>query len=282
MLKRTVLLLTLLLLTAASQAEMEKIVTNCDTGSCDFWWPVLPHVKGWHHDRDSSYLYSANAQAPDGTTFKDADAVIYAKAIYKSRVPQYTTLQSLIDSDLKRFRHAESDLTITPSESVATADGQHLRIFNFVPGKNGNWERTAYGEEGDFYVLFTLSARHQTNFTAALPAYNEFLIQYREKAQTAPSKSLTTAPANVGLMLYSLHSLKMIGVMPTNKGTWAILQAPDNLILRVKQGDIIGKEGGTILEITDRTVRIQLPGQILQDPKIVTLTIPAPNASQKP
>lgn len=271
-----------LVLAMPSHAQMEKIVTNCDTGTCDFWWPVLPAVKGWHHDRESSYLYSANAQAPDGKSFKEADAVIYAKAIYKSRVPQFTTLTALIESDLKRFRSAEPDLTITPSESMATADGQQLKTFDFVPGKNGNWERTAYGQEGDFYILFTLSARQQNSFTTALPAYREFINHYLEKSTITTTTQNTNETTNIGLKLYSLKNLKMIGVMPTKKGTWAILQAPDNLILRVKQGDILGKEGGTVIDINDHAVRIQLPGRILEAPKIITLTVPAPPTTTKP
>jgi len=171
----------LLTLPAASHAEIEKIALPCETGICFYWWPKLPTVTGWHHDRDNSYLFSANAQAPDGYTFKNAESVIYAKALYKPRIPDTKSLTALIEDDKKRFLSHDPTITISESEAVATKDGKTLKVLAFVPKEKGNWELVAYGEEGDFYLVFTLSSRTKDGYTKNIATFKQFVAQYAEK-----------------------------------------------------------------------------------------------------
>ena len=179
--RRQYLIALLLLLSVPVSAEMEKIATTCESGICLHWWPILPNVKGWHHDRDASLWHSFNAQAPDGKTFKDADSVIYASGIYKPRVSEVKTLETLIENDHKRFYDTNPGITIKPAESVTTSDGQVLKTFAFFPKENGNWEHVAYGEEGEYYLVFTLTSRSQDGYSQTLAAYKQFLQNYKAK-----------------------------------------------------------------------------------------------------
>jgi len=54
----------------------------CDKQICFHSWPDLPAIEKWHQDEGASEFYDAMAIAPDGFTFKNAPAVIYAKAEY--------------------------------------------------------------------------------------------------------------------------------------------------------------------------------------------------------
>lgn len=173
--------LLLLLFASSARAEIEKLALTCEQGICMYWWPKLPAVKGWHHDREHSFTYSANAQAPDGYSFADAESVIYAKAVYKAREPETKSLAMLIKNDKKEFLSRDPRLVISEVESLLTSDGKSMKSYTFFPKEKGNWERVTYGEEGDFYLIFTLSLRSKEAYQRALNAYEQFVNGYRTK-----------------------------------------------------------------------------------------------------
>jgi hypothetical protein len=175
------LLVLVVALSAPAYAEMEKLAVLCENKICFNWWPKLPAVKGWHHERDHSYKYSVNAQAPDGYTFANAEFVIYAKALYKPRIPETKSLEMLIKDDKKQFLSQDSNIVITEVEPLATGDGKIMKSFTFFPKQNGNWERVSYGEEGDFYLVFTISSRTKEGYTRAVEDYKQFVSHYKEK-----------------------------------------------------------------------------------------------------
>jgi hypothetical protein len=94
------LLVVLVLVSTPVCAEIEKRAVPCDATEriCFYWWPRLPQAAGWHQDLDHSYMYSANAVAPDGFTFANAETVIYAKALYKPRSPGTKSLGQLTNN----------------------------------------------------------------------------------------------------------------------------------------------------------------------------------------
>jgi hypothetical protein len=171
---------TLLLISATTHAEMEQIATSCEREFCFYWWPKLPEVKGWHHDHDQSLSYGINAQAPDGYTFANAKTVIYAKAPYKPRMPETKTLEMLISDDKRQFLLDYPGIQIKEVKSLITADGQVLRSFAFSPKTKGNWEQVSYGEEDDFYLIFTISSRSKEAFAAMYPDYKRFINNYKK------------------------------------------------------------------------------------------------------
>jgi hypothetical protein len=175
------LIVVLLVLSLSANAEIEKVALPCQQGLCFYWWPKLVAVNGWHHDRDHSYHYSVNAQAPDGYTFANAESVIYAKALYKPRIPKTTSLEMLIKDDKDRFVSSDPHLVVSEVDPLVTGDGQILKSITFFPKEKGNWEQVSYGEEGEFYLIFALSSRTKEGFTKALGTYKKFINQYKEK-----------------------------------------------------------------------------------------------------
>jgi len=178
---KTVCTLVCLLLVAASgaHAEIEKIAGTTENQICFFSWPKLVPVDGWYQDQQNSFHYNFNALAPDGFTFGNAESVMYAEATYKPRVPDSKSLAAFIEEDIRRF--AALDITIREAAALATADGQTLRSLTFFPTTDtGNWERVSYGEESDYYLVFTLSSRSKAGFDAAMAAYEKLIAGYRE------------------------------------------------------------------------------------------------------
>ena len=167
-----------LLISFSVQAEIFKLALPEDSGMKFYWWPVLPKIKGWNHDRNHSLHYKANAQAPEGYTFSNAETVIYARAIFKPKVPNLKDLESFIADDQTQFISLVNAI-VTPASSIKTSDGISLVSFTFFPKEAGNWEQVTYGEEGEFYLIFTISSRSKNGFENARSSYEEFIRKYK-------------------------------------------------------------------------------------------------------
>ena len=171
----------LFLLAPGAIAEIEKTAVPCETGMCLFWWPKLAPIPGWHQDLEQSDNYGINALAPDGATFADAEVVMYARASFKPRMPEVTSLEMLMENDRKDFTANTPGVRIEEAKALHTADKKKLKSRTFLPTQGGNWERVAYGEEGEFYLVFTLSSRTKTAYEKAIPAYEALIRSYKEK-----------------------------------------------------------------------------------------------------
>lgn len=163
-----------------AQAEIEKIALPSPSGFRFLWWPKLQPIQHWHQDKEQSYANAINALAPDGTTFKNAETIMYARAVYKPSEPELRSLSALIEHDKDQFKKEFSGLMIEEATSIATGDGQLLRSIKFSPTTSGNWEQVSYGEEEDYYLIFTLSSRSAAGFEAALVNYKLLIKLYRK------------------------------------------------------------------------------------------------------
>ena len=167
-------------LNAVAWAEIEKLGEPCDTGLCLHWWPKLPMVRGWHREEAVSRKEGINALAPDGAAFDDSDTVMYASAVYRPG-SDLATLEEFIEADQKAFLENSPATVVSEVEPVANNEGRKFRSFTFFPQGRGNWEQVTFGEEGDYFLVFTLSSRSRAGYDEALPAYLKMLRAYKEK-----------------------------------------------------------------------------------------------------
>jgi hypothetical protein len=179
--RRTIVALLFALASVTASAEIEKLAVPSDQGFRFYWWPRLPAVPGWLHDEGASLKLTANVLVPDGSSFGDAPAVMYAKALYKPRSPELHSLQELIDSDRSAFEHDLPGLKIDHLPDLTTGDRHRLIQLGFAPKGEGSWERVAYGEEADYYLIFAVSAQHEAGLRAALPAFEMLVAGYKEQ-----------------------------------------------------------------------------------------------------
>jgi hypothetical protein len=178
--KKIIIIVGLLSLFASTiaHAEIEKTATICEQGICPSWWPKLPVIKGWQQDKEQSVKANLNAQAPVDSNFVEAETIIYANAVYKSSEPNVTTLQKFIDDDILRFKAEFKDVEIKNVSSIKTANGIALKSLTFFPNKVGNWEQVSYGEEGEYYLVFTISSRSKISFDKYVGDYHLFVNGY--------------------------------------------------------------------------------------------------------
>jgi hypothetical protein len=180
-------LLTFLPLLSSSRpvfAEIFKLAVPTDRGIQLYWWPQLQAPKGWVHDEETSRSTGSNIFVPKGQSFAEAPAVIYGRALYKPDTPETRSLDALISDDKHDFQKHLPGISIRPLPDLKTGDGRSLRRFSYSPPRSagvaeGSWEQTAYGEEGDFYLIFVVSAHTETALTKAVPAFNALIANYK-------------------------------------------------------------------------------------------------------
>ncbi len=165
---------------AVALAEIVKTAGIGNDGIELYWWPRLPPVPGRRQDMGSSQHYMISALAPDGASFSDADAVMYGRAIYKPRMPEVKTLAAFIEQDKENVSAEHLEMRVEKLPDIVDADGRHLIVFAFKPGDAGNWEAVAYGEEGDFFLIFCVSSRTEKSYKANFGIYSTMVRNYRK------------------------------------------------------------------------------------------------------
>jgi hypothetical protein len=166
-------------------AEIFKLAIPSDQGFKLYWWPQLQVPDGWVHDEGSSRSTSSNILVPKGQSFAQAPAVMYGKALYKPRIPETRSLDQLISDDKRKFQNDLPGIVILPVPALKNGDGRSLRCFSYSPSPKqtgeASWEWTAYSEEGDFYLIFVVSAKSEAALNTAVPSFRRLIATYKEK-----------------------------------------------------------------------------------------------------
>lgn len=55
---------------------------------------------------------------------------------------------------------------------------------------------------------------------------------------------------------FPLDSLRMVGTLAREDGQWAIVQAPDGMVYRVKEGNYLGQNHGKILHLGEQKIEV--------------------------
>jgi hypothetical protein len=172
---------SVLMMSSTTFGEIEKVAIPSDRGFSLHWWPKLPKVPGWYHDREASLQLGVYALAPDASTFVNAETVMYGKAVYKAREPDAKTLAAFVALDKREFAAHSPGVVVKAAPGLTTADGKRLESFTFFPTSTGNWERVAYGEEGEYYLVFAVSSRSLRGYDASAKSYERMVGGYKAK-----------------------------------------------------------------------------------------------------
>jgi hypothetical protein len=161
-----------------AQAETEEFTETCDTRICSWRRPIVDPPPGWSRDNGASRHYKMNAFAPNGSSFADAPAVMYALAVDKSSFPEKS-----LPAFLGRGHPSASGsggIEVAPTPRLTTGDGKSFEALRYAPppGSEGQHETVAYGEEGDYFVVFVISARTAKAHDAAYASFVELLRGY--------------------------------------------------------------------------------------------------------
>lgn len=182
-------LVFLLFVSAASSAELYELVYPSESRFLkNIWVPVL-EIDGWHQDEQHTLMLHSNIHVPDGVNYLNTNSFIHANAISKKSHPELKSISNLIDIYYEKFMPIAINAEVKEVGSIDTADGKKLLSYTVFPmpassvahTKDGLWQRVSYGEEGDFYIVFTLVGRTEAAYKSALPTYLQSLSKYSEK-----------------------------------------------------------------------------------------------------
>jgi hypothetical protein len=177
------LLLLGILLTSVAHAEVTRLAFPSDSGFDLVWWPKLTAPASWEQDYDASVANAINVLVPKGGSFSDADTIMYARAFFRETPGTPPTLAEFIENDFKSHRSFDPSLNIAESQPLKIADGTSLKVFTFFPEESGSWEKVAYGEDGQFYLLFVLSSRTDAGYKDALEEFESAVGSYTREPE---------------------------------------------------------------------------------------------------
>jgi hypothetical protein len=177
---RQFLCFALLLIAAPfADAEIFQLAVPAAQGMKLYWWPVLPPIAGWEHDEGASRAQGVNALVPAGQTFAHAPAIIYARALYKPRMSDVKSLDQLIEGDISSFKKRLPDTSVEKLMPIRDGDGKDHPYYSFTPSQKGSWELVAYGEEGDYYLIFTVSGNSKQARDDARAPFEALISKYQ-------------------------------------------------------------------------------------------------------
>jgi hypothetical protein len=188
MMRKSLLLGCCGLLAALAGPAPAKIIKtarpDCQKSSiCFYWWPELPALPGWHADDKANFSMGGNGinvLIPDGATFENTEAVIYGNAVFKGSLnPRPKTLADFIAGDAEQSRaDSHGEVVIAQATALDGAKGTKWRSVTYFQPNVKVWERVAFGEEGDYYIVLTLRSRTLENYKAAQADYEKLVRSY--------------------------------------------------------------------------------------------------------
>ncbi len=166
----------------AAHAETEGFTYTCDNSTCFWRRPIVDPPPGWVRDEQSGAHFKFNAFVRKGETFTDSEVVMYALAV--SRKDAAPTLAEHINQNRDRHLKANPRSPVGKPTLTRNGDGKQLTTLTLTPGKpTGDWETVAFDEEGDYYLVFALSARTKAAHDKARNDFAAFVRGYRKVAK---------------------------------------------------------------------------------------------------
>jgi hypothetical protein len=176
-------LLTALHVNPAAAAGVEKMVSDCGAGTCDYDSASISTPAGWTHDEFAERTMHMKVLVRDGQSFASADVFILATALPNL---DNVSISDHIFRGQKYMRMQVPDLKIKSLPDIARAKGKPgFLVYQYEkPGSTKRrFERIATTMEKDkdgnaFVVGISLTADSADALAAAEAAYLEVLRRY--------------------------------------------------------------------------------------------------------
>lgn len=175
---RTALFIAVMLQASIANAELEQVPFNCEGKTCFYTLPKLQPLNGWHpegrnNDTDATVL------VPNGATFENTQHFIYARALSKPLISDNPSLANFISMEKSDFAEVYPSTKVIEVSPIASTTGKKLRSLVIVSKTSGKWEQVTYTEEGDHFIVITLTAKTERAFKQAQSDYYGVVRAYK-------------------------------------------------------------------------------------------------------
>ena len=176
--KTTIVFAFIIVVVASVPAFSQK---SDDTDGTIFFGPsyafVLKEPPGWVIDRQTARPQHLEAVLyREGSSWKDAVAVMYARVIYKDKVQ--STVEKVITNDITDFLKLNQESTVTDSPPLQTRYKSEAISKVFYDAANKNYEIVTFIDEPKVVVILVLSSRNKGEYEKALPAFKSLVASY--------------------------------------------------------------------------------------------------------
>lgn len=132
---------------------------------------------GWVLDNHSGSQQGLPAVLyPRGSSWKQASTVMYPTSDRKPASEH--PLQDVIAETLDQYRAASPGLRVESLAPAPTGDARTAEVRKLSGQAQGNVEAIAFIEEADRAVILVLSARSESDYATALPAFLQLVGSY--------------------------------------------------------------------------------------------------------
>jgi hypothetical protein len=101
--------------------------------------------------------------------------------MFKPRAPDVKSLRQLINKDRATFERDFPGISIQELKPIKDGDARMHPYYSYSPKSEGSWELVAYGEETDFYLLFTLSGSSKSALESARADFERLVATYKAR-----------------------------------------------------------------------------------------------------
>lgn len=112
----------------------------------------------------------------EGSSWKNADAVMYARVVYKDETQ--ATVEKVITDDVSDFLKQSPKSKVSELPALATRDKKTAVVKGFYDAANKNHESVAFIDEPKVVVILALSSRDKDEFEKSLPAFKALVGSY--------------------------------------------------------------------------------------------------------
>ena len=138
---------------------------------------ILKEPPGWILDTSAGKSSGLHAVVyREGSSWKDGVAVMYVRVLYKNQ--DRKTLEDVIQSDIKDFKDANRNSTVSPMRALMTRDKKQAKMRRFHDAQNKNWEAVAYIDQPCTVAIMALTSRTESEYANSLPAFESFVASY--------------------------------------------------------------------------------------------------------
>ncbi|MBV8899128.1 MAG: hypothetical protein JOY92_03330 [Verrucomicrobia bacterium] len=140
----------------------------------------LKAPQGWYLDDTAARGQGVNvAFFPKGYEWDDAPAVCYARV--RTVGGEVNRVEDQVKDTLRNLRqNGATDPAARFVRTITTQDASKAQVYYFSGDRFGNREATAYIQAKASIQFVTLSARDQTAFQNALPAFESLVSSYED------------------------------------------------------------------------------------------------------
>ena len=179
---RLIFLLLLTLAPTVCSAETEGFGELCPSQICLWRRPIIDAPTGWERDEKFSRKNQNNSFFPTNPSF--GESLMYASSFYRPN-PNTQTLKEFIEEDRGKFIESANGTysKVVEKPDLKTGDDKPLKVLSFETTYNNRqqFDLVAYGEEGDMFLIFTLSSPSLETYNSSLPSFKAFVGGYYEK-----------------------------------------------------------------------------------------------------